>query len=356
MLATIERIETVRPHPNADRLDIVEVGGYECIVGRDNHEPGEAVLLIQPDVILPADQPWCAELLKYTSKGRVKAARLRGEWSMGIVVALRDLPDGTWETIGQDLGEQLGIVKHEPPLPKDIKAKGGLPFGIPKTDEERWQKLRCHMRRYAVRLDPSVADDPALIADALRFGEVADITLKIDGASFAAFCVLPGHAPIDRHGTGICSRSLELKTDAEMSNPWLDVARETDVCTKLAAYCAEHDVSLALRGEVYGVGIQTLAINPHCRLPRGVAFFSVWNIATGQYEGINSPHYYRRVCEALGLPMVPLIAERVILSQELIDSFDHGLEKIDGVPFEGVVVKGADFSFKIMNKYYDSHK
>jgi len=32
------------------------------------------------------------------------------------------------------------------------------------------------------------------------------------------------------------------------------------------------------------------------------------------------------------------------------------LEALNGQPFEGVVVKGQGFSFKVINKYYDSKK
>lgn len=51
------------------------------------------------------------------------------------------------------------------------------------------------------------------------------------------------------------------------------------------------------------------------------------------------------------------ILERgVPLTQELINKYDHELETINGKMFEGVVVNGKDFSFKISNKNYDAKK
>jgi hypothetical protein len=62
--------------------------------------------------------------------------------------------------------------------------------------------------------------------------------------------------------------------------------------------------------------------------------------------------WYAKIVE---VPTVPVL-ERTVLTRELINKYDHELETIDGKPFEGVVVKGKDFSFKIINKHYDAKK
>lgn len=157
-LASIETIKTIEKHPNADALDIATVLGYRCIVARDSFSPGEKIVLIQPDTVLP-DEPW-AEMFRKRSN-RVKACRLRGEWSFGIV-----MPISTWPALvaygdivaGTEVSEIIGVTKYEPPAPQDLSAAGYLPRGLPKTDEERWQNI-----------------------EALPYGEVCDITLKIDG-------------------------------------------------------------------------------------------------------------------------------------------------------------------------------
>lgn len=84
-LTSIETIKTVEQHPNADALDIVTVLGYRCIVARGAFSQGDKVVLIQPDTVLP-DEPW-AEMFRKRSN-RVKACRLRGEWSYSIVLPL----------------------------------------------------------------------------------------------------------------------------------------------------------------------------------------------------------------------------------------------------------------------------
>jgi len=51
-----------------------------------------------------------------------------------------------------------------------------------------------------------------------------------------------------------------------------------------------------------------------------------------------------------------MIEEDVIITQELIDNYSKELKKLNGFPFEGIVIKHANGSFKIINKHYDANK
>ena len=335
-LATVERVLSVNPHPNADRLDIIKVLGYDCIVGRDQYREGECIIFIQPDSLLPTDREWAAPLLRYTSRGRIRAVRLRGEWSMGLVCDLHtgaSQPEG-WEVDeGEDMTEELGLTKFEPALPNNTQARGLLPFAIPKTDEERWQNIR---------------DMP--------YGEPVDVTLKIDGQSFTAYVMhdQTGSDPLGQRG--ITSRSLDLKMGEGFNSNWHEVERKYDVLNKLTDYCQKHNVCLALRGEVYGTGIQAFESNPHAKMERDVAFYSVYDIKAHRYIDPGEEHDVFRVCKELDLPTVPAPEAGVPLTPELIQKYDSQLEELYGVPFEGVVVRGKGFSFKIINKHYDMRK
>jgi RNA ligase (TIGR02306 family) len=154
-LASIELISEVNPHPNADKLDLAKVLGYTCIVEKGKFTSGDAVVFIQPDTVLP-NEPW-AEMFKKRSS-RVRAMKLRGVWSLGIV-----MPISTWfseniPNVGDEVSDLIGVTKYEAPQPQQLDAKGPLPFGLSRTDEERWQNI----------LD-------------LPFGEVVTITTKVDG-------------------------------------------------------------------------------------------------------------------------------------------------------------------------------
>jgi hypothetical protein len=111
-----------------------------------------------------------------------------------------------------------------------------------------------------------------------------------------------------------------------------------------------------LRGELYGNGIQGFGKNPHGQLPLDFAAFSVYNMDKLCYEGPNDPHYYEKVAAELNIPVVPMLEKGVVFSPEHIDKYSMLIDKIDGKAFEGVVVKHAGGSFKIINLQYDERK
>jgi len=323
-LATIQEIIDVYPHPNADSLEFVKVLGYQCIVQKGKWKVGDFCVLIQPDTVLP-NADW-SQIYKAKSS-RVRAIKLRGEWSFGIVEDLTILPQQEAVELDKEVSEILGIIKYEPPMPQDLNAVGGLPHGIPKTDEERFQNLKIEK----------------------FYNEVVDVSLKIDGQSFTVFCV-DGEI-------GVCGRTMEYNLDAK--NNYTANFFDYQLKEKLKTYCEIHNVNIALRGEQYGNNIQKNNENVHSKAPLSLAFFSCWDINEKRYYSPNERHYYRNVCEELNLPTVPLLEKNVVLTPDLIQKYQNldYLNFSDGKHlFEGVVVVGKNFSFKVINLNYDSKK
>lgn len=339
-LATIEKIEEVRafPDPEVNRIEIARVLNYECVVQKDTFKVGDVVVFIYPDSVLP-DASW-ATVYKKSSKNRVKTIKIRSFLSFGIIETLQNvmlnnvmLNNDILYEIGQEVSQELGITKYIGSVPKDIKIKSSiLPFHIPITDETRWQSERKLSN---------------------KFGKLVDVSLKIDGSSVSYFYNLKTEE------FGCTSRKCELKLDSE--NVYTMNISRYNIDTKLKEYCEKHNVSLCLRGEVYGQSVQNFNYNYHCKLPVNVAFFSVWNIDTMSYEGRDSKHYYVNVCKELNLPIVEMLEENVPLTQELINKYDNELKEVclkneKSIAFEGIVIKGSDFSFKVINKHYDMRK
>jgi len=321
MLASVEKIETVALHPNAERLDIVTVGGYSCIVGRGSYQTGDICILIQPDTILP-DADWAKPYVVNNPKRRVRAIKLRGEWSFGIVEKVALLGDGVF-CAGQDVSDLLGLTKYEP-VTNEPGHVGGLPHGIPKTDQTRYQGLRK-----------------------LPYGKEVYVTLKVDGQS-ATYFVKDGVF-------GVTSRSMAI--DPSVENRYTTLANKYDLQNKLVAYCEKHGVNLALRGESYGVGIQSHNHNPHAKLPNDIVFFDVWVIDEMRYLGYDEPHGLLALCNELGLPTVPII-EETVLTPALIEHYRDS-KRLDKAMFEGVVIRtknAPSISFKVINLHYDSLK
>lgn len=388
-LASLEIIEDVFPHPNADKLEFVKVLGYKAIVTKDAYKKGEQVVFVQPDTILP-DAPWAEPYKKYAPK-RVKAVKIRGEYSMGIVMKSDILVqfnadgkfNGSTMYIGKEVSDVMGIKKYvlleSPGSTKGNQVKGRpLQYGMFPTDEERYQNLK-----------------------ELPFDQMVDVTLKIDGQSCTFYCKKIG----DTFKTGITSRTVDLDFGAKIkrfaflymlfskvtmffkmqankflsfcvkhiSSKFLNIKHfnlshrfynkfaYTDnkykILEKLEKYCIDNNVSLALRGELYGNMIQNHSMNPDCQHSDIFwACYNVLNLDTLTYFNKGSDLYFVELCKKLDLPTVKVLEKDVILTPELIKHYDEVIENIDGKPFEGVVVKHINGSFKVTNKHYDMNK
>lgn len=324
-LATIESVERIYEHPNADSLEFVEVKRCQVIVPKAQFALGEKIVFIWPDSVLP-EAAWTE---RYRAKSsRVKAVRLRGEYSMGIAVKLETFtcPDGDAQLadlstypIGSDVSTLIGVTKYDPPPPKDLSARGNLPFGIPKTDETNHYHLA-----------------------ELPYGWPCTVTRKRDGSS-ASF-----YYHLESDSFGAMSRSLELKT--ECHNAWTQHISQYNIQEKLTNYCKKHKISLCLRGESFGVGRNNHKANVDAKTGPRWEVFGVWDIKSMRQIAINEPHNFIDLAEECGLSHVPIL-ERCILTKDLIDKYQN-----EPIGFEGVVVHCAGRTFKIINKEYDSRK
>ena len=328
-LASLELITEIVAIPGFDNIELATVSGYKTVVPKNIYKVKDVVIYVAIDTVLPKTDKF--ESFRKYSKKRVKTARIGNKdlgyvWSQGLVLTLYEfLPSHICSPVGTEVSHLLGITRFEEPITQELNAKGNLPLGIPKTDEERYQNIEVD--KY--------------------YGELVDVTLKIDGTSFTAYYDL-------RTDTfGICGRTLEYKLDC--SNKYTQIAKKYDLANKLKQYCTIHNVSLAIRGEIYGGGIQNNKYNPHRNLPLDVAFYSVYNIEENRYEYRLSDYYFAYLCFFLDLPAIPTIECNVLLTKELIEYYEN-LETIDNNYFEGVVIKTDKTSFKVINKYYDMLK
>ncbi len=229
---------------------------------------------------------------------------------------------------GDSIAEELGIKHFEPVIIQDpTSILGPLPFGIPKTDEERLENL----------------------GNNLPWNELVDITKKIDGTSCSVYY------SFDNKQFGVCGRNSEY--DLTKSNHFTYIVSKYSLKECLTHFCEQHQLSLVLRGELYGGGIQNKVHNPHSKQVLQWAIFSVYLFGAEHEQG----RYTRRktddllysitLAEYLHLPHVPVIDSQVSLTQQLIDKYSSDIDLSFG---EGVVIQHDYGSFKIINKNYDA--
>ncbi|MFF8832799.1 RNA ligase (ATP) [Streptomyces sp. NPDC015131] len=275
---------TVHPHPNADALELAQVGLYRAVVAKGAYRTGDFAVYIPEQAVLPAalvEELGLTGRLAGKASDRVKAVRLRGELSQGIVCrprALADVDLARAAAEGTDFAEALGITKWVPPVPTTMS--GDVE---PAPDLLPWVDIE-NVRRY-----------PDLFAP----GEPVVLTEKLHGtACLMTYVAGEGRVLVSSKGFG--SKGLALAEDPR--NVYWRAARAYDlpgVAARLAAALGATRVGLF--GEVYGAGVQDLGYGANARGGEiGYALFDVAAETGGRVRWLDP-------AEVLGdaLPLAP---------------------------------------------------
>lgn len=356
-LASIQKIVNIRPIENADKIEVAQVLGWECVVKKNEFKVGELVVYIEIDSRVPERPEF--EFLR-ERKFKVKTIKLRKQISQGLVVPLSILPPKTPITEGNDVTEVLDITSYEKQIEEidevtDTKSssktlkflmkfkpfrvvylrlnthnKGNFPSWIYKTDETRVQVCA----RY--------------IMD--NFDKSWYITEKLDGQSGTFFLHKERKWGFPVWNFGVCSRNIWLKTPS--SSSYWTIAEKYDMEKKLRKLQTE----IVIQGEVIGPKIQKN------KYQVADLDFYVFNVV----ENGTKVSYTRMVeiCNNLGLKTVPIINASLIPSniwsdkKEVIDvvkamvSHSEGDSLLFKRPREGVVWRlneNPNISLKVIN-------
>ena len=100
---SVEKVNKVIDHPDADRLSIVQVLGYNVITKKNEFKEGNLVVYIPTQAVLPdtvIEELNLKGKLAGSKKNRVKEVRLRGVFSEGLIY-----PHTNGNPIGTDMTE-----------------------------------------------------------------------------------------------------------------------------------------------------------------------------------------------------------------------------------------------------------
>lgn len=294
----IVKLEKIGRHPDADTLEISTVlGGYTVIFKEGQYKEGDLVAYVPVDTIC-SDHPafdWLG------AKKRIKAARLRGIFSLGILVPA---PEGMQE--GDSIVEHFGLKKYvyEEEVPDQVNTDNEhSPSGwtIPHYDLEGLRKYN--------RL--------------LQENEEVVLSEKLEGCN-AAFC----H---DGERLWVKSRNFFKKEDA--LNLWWDAAYRFDLKTKLAQH-----PGLAFFGELYG---QVKGFKYDCpivnnRVQTKIRFFDIFD--TKAMKFLNWDDMVKVVTE-LGLETAPVLYRGPWLAGNALWTHAEGQSVLGSNIREGFVVR-----------------
>ena len=308
----------IEPHPNADRLELAAIGGFRCVVGKGTFVNGDLAAYIPEGAICP---DWLIEKLGLegklagSKKNRVKAVKLRGALSQGLVCPVEDGKIRDHEvSLGDTVTELLEIVKYEPPIPFAMQG----------------QVLPLHGA--TIRYD---IENIKKFPDEFEENEPVVMTEKLHGT----WCCMGWH-PDHGHmvsSKGMADKGLGLALNEENEhNLYVMTFRAHEEAFETARERrGTPDAPFYILGEVHGKGVQDL----HYAEPK--PFFRVFDVYVGQ-PGQGKYLRHDQVESLLqGLfPLVPLVYRGPFSTKTLLEMTD-GRSMLGGNLREGLVVKPA---------------
>lgn len=232
--AEVVRILNILPHSNADKLELAHFemstgpASYEVVVQKGTYKIGDLAAYLSVDCLVPVSHPQFAFLKKGdATHHRLRAARLRGVFSQGLLVAAP-----ARARLGDSVAEAYGVTYHgagEEQLEPGVKTK---PSSAP----------QC-LPIYGVE---SLKKSPNLFSE----GETVAITEKIHGCNFRFGWVRKRVMGVRVGWRFVVGSHRTMKdTDTEHTNDlWLEVAHRKGLASRTRNY-----KGLAFYAEIFGM-------------------------------------------------------------------------------------------------------
>lgn len=351
--AKFDKVQKILKHENADALEIAIVSNFPCVVRKGEFKEGDWCFYIRDDAKLIAFDERAAEvakmkeagmlvpenideivkltfewqrpLLKYLGGGgRVKTVKLRGQTSMGILLK----PEVVWSAGGPECEEtclweelnkkiasetgsgflesKLGVTHWSAPIGNigDMNVlHQGLDFGLAASDEENWQNLP---------------------EDELHLGAKCLVTKKLDGTSCTVICQPNGEWSVASRRMTFNVKQMEAEGQENVYTRYTREAVKAGLW-----YAREHNVVIALRGEVCCSTVQKFGINKD----KDLNGFFIYGVEFPEAEDFYVKHgvygsgkHFTDIVkemEAAGfcLKTVPVVCETVV-SRELLKEYN----------------------------------
>jgi RNA ligase (TIGR02306 family) len=355
-------VTEVKRHPNADKLDVAVIGGWQVVVGRDSLAEGSPVIYCPPDAMVP--EPWATEwgVAPYLGKdGRVKAIKLRGEPSFGFAVPLRDSAERRTRHSkqGDNVADLFGITKYVPPPPR--QSRPGGPSGDSMSEHPAFSRYTDIQN---LRHFPSTFDGVPVVVTEKLHGTNSRIGV-IDGQRAAGSHRVQRRHPDDRSHlyhfeSQRAARAYdEWRAALPWWRRWMEPQTGTMVLPEVVNQSNPGTVTywlpwqirgvevmlealgrqykqVILYGEIYGPSIQALGYGVEAGKVEYRAFDLMLD---GKYQDYRT---FAALCSTFGVPMAPLLATGELGFAELKALSEGPTTLGSGAHYrEGIVVRAV---------------
>lgn len=358
LICEVCKIDKVKKHPNADKLDIIIIKGWQTITQKDKYKEGDIVIYIPIDSVVPYS---LAERVGITSylfniekeldgikpkNGRIRTIKLRGEISQGLIID----NIGDWK-VGKDVKEELGITKYDPDNKTieeiNVNNSNKLVRIIKKYNYLLWKKHIIRGKQLPTIPDfikytdiQNFKNYPNIIED----GEEVVITEKIHGTNFR--CMNAYISQVIDHISFIDRVKLQLK------NLFFKLKKEKLIGFKLVG---SHNCNLRenrkdlywrvsniidmskiklgyeIFGEIYGNGIQYLHYDKERGI--GIRIFDITD--NGRYLDYDK---FIKELSLINLQMVPVLYDGKF-DRKILKELSQGRSMLGDNIKEGCVIR-----------------
>lgn len=269
IVVEVAKVDALRPHSNADRLEIAVIKGWQVVVAKGSWKVGDKNVYFPPESVLPEEAAKELGVDKYLSKGRVRQVRLRREASFGLVVPPAN-PD--WE-VGRNVADHYGVTKFIPPYlssAEDIEPEHPAFIRYPEPE---------NLRNF-----------PA----AFNEGEEVIATEKIHG-THCRIGMIEGEWV-----AGSKTRQRKRPADGKDESSWYWFPQTIPGLRSMIEKLAEDGRNVIVFGEVFG-RVQNLKYG----LENSLAFRTFDIAVDGRFMGYDE---FEATCQRFGVEVVPVVA------------------------------------------------
>jgi RNA ligase (TIGR02306 family) len=259
----IATINEIKPIEGADNIELVVVGGWNCITKKGEQKVGDLVMIATTDAIIPFELSEKMSVTNYLRKGgRVRTVKLRGVYSECLIIPITHIPFMENYYEGKDMMYVMNIYKYEPPV-KTVQLASG-----------RKIRYQDNPNFHIYHKFPNLKNVPGMFTEE----DTVEITRKIHGTNARYGIVKKNKLSLwdkvkkffgvaDRwidYEFVVGSHNVEKGSESQGfydTNVWYDIEKKYDIKKKLWEYVklfSPTDIGdgITLYGEIYGAGIQ----------------------------------------------------------------------------------------------------
>lgn len=329
----VVEVPWLKPVPNSDALEFTQVYETNVVVRKGQLKVGDLAVYIPLESMVPMTKPQFQGLGIKTDKElyRVKAVRLRGTYSEGLLVPITDV----FAAKGQDRAQDWGITKYvEPEIPESImgtkKAPQDKEFPAPKYNVEPLLKNRD---RIPEGMGVIVTEKLHGCNGRFVYAEDAKGEKRLIVGSHNVWKKpLYSEAPWKRKLKVLANKLgcwFKLE-EPQNDDVWWEVAKKLDLAEKLKKW-----ENYVFYGEVYG-SVQDLKYSVPGEEKVRFRVFDMYDSRTKEWLCFDT---VRAVCSGMGIETVPVLY-RGLYDKEKVDPLRTGKSVLDGVTMrEGFVIR-----------------